>query len=251
MDKPFLLEVYIDSVESALAAQAGGAGRVELCDNLMEGGTTPSLGMIRAVRQRLHIPVNVIIRPRGGDFCYTDLEFEVICADIAIAKETGIHGIVIGILTPAGKVDRERIAQLIALARPLSVTFHKAFDMTANPYEALEDLIDLGVDRVLTSGQEATVIEGMDLITGLFKRAGERITIMPGGGITSRNINKVLELTGARELHAGGMVTTDGPMTFRNPRCFMGGAFHPPEYSRKMVDSERIAALFQAAGKRV
>jgi copper homeostasis protein len=250
MAHSFLLEIYVDSVESAMAAEAGGAGRIELCDNLLEGGTTPSLGMIRAIRSRLKIPINVIIRPRGGDFCYTDMEFEVMQSDILIAKESGVDGVVIGILTPSGKVDRERTVQLIALARPMSVTFHKAFDMTSDPYKTLEDLIDLGVDRVLTSGQEVSVIEGLEMIVALSKQAAGRITVMPGGGITARNLAKVLASTGAKELHAGGMISIDSPMVFRNPRCFMGGEFHPPEYSRQVVDARRVGALIETIGER-
>lgn len=159
---PVDLEICIDSVHSAIAAQEGGAVRVELCDNLFEGGTTPSAGCIQLVRENIHIDLNVIIRPRGGDFLYSPLEFEIMKQDIKIAKQLGANGVVLGILNKDGTIDQKRTAELIALARPMTVTFHRAFDVTRDPFEALEQLIDLGVDRILTSGQENTVLEGMD-----------------------------------------------------------------------------------------
>ena len=164
---PFLLEVCVDSAESAIAAQAGGAARVELCDNLLEGGTTPSAGTIELARKHLNIAMNVIIRPRGGDFDYSDLEFEIMQRDIQVARERGADGVVIGILKPNGTIDKTRTCRLIALARPMSVTFHKAFDVTRDPFEALDTLIEVGVDRVLTSGQEASVIEGLGVVKEL------------------------------------------------------------------------------------
>jgi copper homeostasis protein len=243
MDNRFLVEVYLDSVESAVAAQDNGASRVELCDNLLEGGTTPSVGMIRVIRQSIKIPIHAIIRPRGGDFLYSDYEYQVMKYDITVAKVLGVDGIVIGILREDGTVDSQRTGELITLARPMSVTFHRAFDMTIDPYKALEDLIQLGVDRVLTSGQEPSVIEGLDLIEALFKQAAGRITIMPCGGINTRNIQKIIERTGAKEIHAGGMIQLESSMKFRNTHCFMGGEFRLPEYSRALVDQELIRNL--------
>src|SRR5512142_2116911 len=151
-----IYEVCIDSVEGAIAAQQGGAQRVELCDNLVEGGTTPSLGTIRLARQRVSIGVNVIIRPRGGDFYYSSLEFEVMRQAILAAKEAGADGVVIGLLLPDGRVDADRTRALVELARPLSVTFHRAIDLCRDSAEALEDLAGIGVDRILTSGRQAT-----------------------------------------------------------------------------------------------
>lgn len=245
--RKFLLEVCVDSVESAIAAQEGGAARVELCDNLIAGGTTPSAGMIELARQHLTIALHVIIRPRGGDFCYSDLEFEIMQRDIEIAKELGANGIVIGLLKPNGTVDVKRTRALIEQARPLSVTFHRAFDMTRDPFEALETLIELGVDRILTSGQEATVIEGLDLIGELIARAADRIIIMPGGGISERNIQKVLAATGAKEVHLTAFAPLESPMRFRNPRVFMGGEFRPPEFTRNVTDARRVRAILRAA----
>ncbi|HZQ08503.1 MAG TPA: copper homeostasis protein CutC [Anaerolineae bacterium] len=241
-----LLEVCVESAESAIAAQAGGAGRVELCDNLLEGGTTPSVGTIELARTHLTIAMNVIIRPRGGDFNYSDLEFEIMQRDIQIARERGADGVVIGILKPNGTIDKPRTRRLVELARPMSVTFHKAFDVTRDPFEALETLIELGIDRVLTSGQEASVIEGLDVVKELVQRAGNRIIIMPGGNITARNIQTVLAATGAREFHVTANANIESGMQFRNPRVFMGGTFRPPEYSRSVTDSAGVRQLLRA-----
>lgn len=243
---PLVLEVCVDSVESAIAAQQGGADRVELCDNLIEGGTTPSAGTIELARQHLTIGLNIIIRPRGGDFCYSDIEFEIMKRDIRAARELGANGVVIGLLKEDGSIDQERTRQLVEQARPLSVTFHRAFDMTRDPFEALEDLIALGIDRVLTSGQENSVLEGLELIADLVQRAGDRIIVMPGGGITERNINKVIAQSGAREAHVVGTVGVESPMRYRNPRPFMGGELRPPEYFRMVTDANRIREFVRA-----
>ena len=197
-----VLEACVDSVESAAAAEAGGASRIELCDNLNEGGTTPSAAAIAACRNQLRIPLHVMIRPRGGDFCYSDVEFETMKRDIAAARQLGADGIVIGMLQSDATIDIERTRALIALARPLSVTFHRAFDVTRDPFAALESLIGLGVDRILTSGQAASVMEGLDLIAALAARANGRIVIMACGGIDERNAAHVVTQAGVRELHA-------------------------------------------------
>lgn len=237
------LEICIDSVEGALAAQAGGAQRVELCDNLLEGGTTPSGGMIALTRQQIQIGLNVIIRPRGGDFCYSDLEFAVMQYDVNQAKQLGADGVVIGLLNPDGTVDKTRTAALIDLARPLSVTFHRAFDMAVDPQQALEELIDLGVDRVLTSGQESSALEGLDLITTLVQQAGNRIIVMPGGGVNERNIHKIVQQSGVREIHLSARSSVESAMTYRRTHVFMGGALRPPEFSRQTTDSARIRGI--------
>ena len=241
-----VLEVCVDSVESAIAAQEGGADRVELCDNLVEGGTTPSAGMIELTRKHISIALHVIIRPRGGDFCYSDIEFEIMKRDIEIAKQLGANGVVIGILNADGSVDTARTRTLIERARPLSVTFHRAFDMTRDPYQALEHLITLGVDRVLTSGQESSVLEGLDLISDLVQKAGDRIIIMPGGGITEWNIQKVVAQSRVREAAVVGTVNVESQMRYRNPRVFMGGEFRPPEYSRAVTDANRTKEFIRA-----
>lgn len=244
--RKFLLEVCVNGVESAITAQAGGAGRVELCDNLVEGGTTPSAATIELARRELSIALNVIIRPRGGDFCYSDLEFESMARDVEFAKQLGADGVVIGILKPSGIVDRKRTQALVERARPMSVTFHKAFDMTRDPFAALETLIEIGVDRVLTSGQEYSAIEGLPLLTELVKRAGDRIIIMPGGNLTEQNIRQVINATGAREAHLTAFAPLASPMRYRNPRVFMGGEFRPPEYSRNVTDAGRVRTILRA-----
>jgi copper homeostasis protein len=243
MSDRILFEACIGSAEAAIAAQQGGADRVELCANLLEGGTTPSAGTIRLARQRIDIGLQVMIRPRGGDFCYSDVEFEIMKFDIEQAKQLGADGVVMGILRPDGTVDRERVGKLVDLARPLNVTFHRAFDMARDPHQALADLIDLGLDRVLTSGQEATAFEGLELIAGLVRAAGDRIAVMPGGGIHERNIARIVAGTGAREVHAAAPVTVASAMDYRNPNCFMGGELRPPECELEVTDAGRIRAM--------
>jgi copper homeostasis protein len=246
MTDRIIFEACIGSAEAAIAAQQGGADRVELCANLLEGGTTPSAGSIWLARQRIDIGLQVMIRPRGGDFCYSGVEFEIMKYDIEMAKKLGADGVVIGILRPDGTVDRERVAELVELARPMNVTFHRAFDMARDPYQALEELIDLGVDRVLTSGQEITAFEGLDLIAGLVQRSGGRIVVMPGGGIHERSIHKIVERTGAREVHAAAPVIVPSAMEYRNPNCFMGGELRPPEFALEVTDPGRIRAMLGA-----
>ena len=245
MSKPLVLEICIDSVESAIASQEGGADRVELCDNLLEGGTTPSPGMIALARNNIDIDLNVIIRPRGGDFLYSDVEFQVMEYDIEQAKQLGANGVVFGILNQDGKVDVERTRTLVELARPLSVTFHRAFDVSRDPFEALEALVNLGIDRILTTGQESSALEGLDLITDLVQTAADRIIIMPGGG-TERSVQKVVAQSGVKEFHLLGTVSFDSPMRHRNPRVFMGGELRPPEFTRLVTDANRVRAFRQA-----
>ncbi len=238
-----LLEAVVESVEGAIAAQAGGADRIELCANLLEGGTTPSAGTIHLAREWLDIRLHVMIRPRGGDFCYSDLEFEIMKRDIDLAKNAGADGVVFGLLNEDGSVDRERTGELVALAHPMRVTFHRAFDMTRDPFEALEDLVELGVDRILTSGQENSVLEGLDLITDLVQKAGDRIIVMPGAGVTERNIRKIVEHSGANEIHVYAPANVESRMTYRNARCFMGGELRPPEFTLTTIAADRIQAF--------
>jgi len=247
MNKPIILEMCIDSVASASAAQEGGADRVELCDNLLEGGTTPSAGTIAIARRKIDIGLNVMIRPRGGDFCYSAVEFEVMKYDVEQAKQLGANGVVFGLLDEDGSVDVQRARILTDLARPLGVTFHRAFDMTRDAFQALEDLVMLGIDRILTSGQENSVLEGLDLIADLVRKAGDRIIIMPGGGITERNVGKIVAQSGVKEVHAVGTLSVDSSMQYRNAYVFMGGELRPPEFTRMVTDANRVKALRQAA----
>ncbi|UII21367.1 copper homeostasis protein CutC [Fulvivirga ligni] len=238
-----IIEVVTDSVASCVNAEAGGADRVELCDNLFEGGTTPSAGMIKLVREKVSIGLMVMIRPRGGDFLYSDEEFEVMKEDIRVAKSLGVDGVVFGLLTPKGKIDKVKTKELIDIARPLSVTFHRAFDMVADPFQALEDLIDLGVDRILTAGQERTAPEGIDLLKDLMEKAGDRIIILAGGGIRPYNIEKIVSKTGVKECHVSGKQLVESKMEFRNERVALGGSLQQPEYGISMVQSDTIASF--------
>ena len=240
-----LIEICVDSATGAFAAERGGADRVELCDNLLEGGTTPSAGSIKVARRRLKIGLQVIIRPRGGDFLYSDDELAVMCEDIRMAKDLGADGVVIGCLTAEGDIDRVSTGELIALARPLNVTFHRAFDMCRDPNEALEQLIELGANRVLTSGQEASCIEGLELIAALHKQAAGRIIVMPGGGLTTRNIGKFVATTAVGEVHLSARRSVESAMSYRNSRVFMGGTLRPPEFSWKTTDEFAVRSVVQ------
>ncbi len=240
-----IFEVCVDSVDSAVAAEQGGATRVELCAALLEGGLTPSAGTIAITREQVSIGLQVMIRPRGGDFLYSDTEFASMKHDIELAKQLGSNGVVFGLLTAAGDIDSDRTRVLLDLAKPMNVTFHRAFDMTRDPIAALETLIGLGINRVLTSGQEVSALEGAELVHDLLVHADDKIIVMPGGGITEQNIKKVLDTTGAKEIHVTGTRTKNSPMTFRNDRCFMGGVIRPPEYSMTITDADRIRTLVQ------
>jgi copper homeostasis protein len=235
-----ILEICIDSVASAIAAEQGGAARVELCQNLFEGGTTPSVGTVYQTLERVGIKVNAIIRPRGGDFLYSDDEFAVMQHDIITLKEMGINGVVIGMLNADGTIDVERSSRLIELARPLEVTYHRAFDVTADPFRSLDDIIGLSAERLLTSGQEPSVLEGVELIAELVRRAGDDIIIMPGAGITEKNLPRIMRETGAKEFHVTGSAPVQSTMEFRNERCFMGKALYPPEFSLKVTNADKI-----------
>ena len=211
-----LLEVCCYGLESALSAQQTGADRIELCADPLQGGTTPSLGLIKVVRSRLHIPLDAIIRPRGGDFMYSKAEFDVMINDLETCKQAGCDGAVLGILKQDGKVDMERCRQLVDLAYPLGVTFHRAFDWTADAEEAMEDIISLGCERILTSGQAPTAAQGTDLIAALVSKADYRITIMPGAGIRAENIGDLVLRTGASEYHSSARMNKITAMGFLN-----------------------------------
>lgn len=246
MSRP-VIEICLESATSVLRAQKGGADRVELCSDLFEGGCTPSIGTFRVARRLASIPINVMIRPRGGDFCYSDDEFEVMLEDVKIFKKEGANAIVFGILTPQGEVDMDRSARIIEAARPMQVTFHRAFDMTRDPYKALEDLIALGVDRVLTSGQEATVPEGAELLSELVKIAGDRIIVMPGCGITERNFSKMQSIIKAKEYHVYLPCEERSKMEFHPDHIYMGGLLRQSEFSLNQTDSSRVHNIVSMA----
>ncbi len=200
------LEIIGFTIEGCTIAQDTGAHRIELCDNPEEGGTTASYGFIKAAREKLQIALFPIIRPRGGDFLYSDDEFEIMKADIKVCKDLGCDGIVIGLLTADNKVDKKRCSLLVEHAYPLEVTFHRAFDRTTDPFEALEDIIEIGCERILTSGQKQNAVEGTQLIKQLIEKADDRLIIMPGSGIRSDNIISIAEATGAIEFHASARI---------------------------------------------
>ena len=183
----FKLEVIAFNIESCKLAQKSGAHRIELCDNPGEGGTTTSIGMIKAARANVDIELFPIIRPRGGDFLYSDDEFEIMKEDILQCKNIGCDGVVIGLLNAEGTIDKTRTSKLVNLAYPMSVTFHRAFDRANDPFKAMEDIIESGCERILTSGQQPSALEGIELISALIKKAEERIIIMPGSGLRSRS----------------------------------------------------------------
>jgi copper homeostasis protein len=216
-----------------------------LCDNLLEGGTTPSAGCIKVARE-VKIGLHVMIRPRGGDFLYSAQELEVMREDIRIAKDLGADGVVFGSLTPDGQVDRAQTAELTRLARPMKVTFHRAFDMCRDPQQALEELIDLGVERILTSGQESSCLEGMELIAALVRQAAGRIVVMPGGGLTPRNLRRIAIFTGVQEIHLSARASVESGMRYRNPRVFMGGALRPPEFNWKSTDENGVRGMIES-----
>ncbi len=216
--KEIHLEVCADSIESALTAQQAGAYRIELCDNLVEGGTTPSYGTIRQARELLNIKLYVLIRPRGGDFLYNDLEFEVMKSDIHCCGQIGCDGVVIGILLSDGSIDEVRCKELITIAEQynMGVTFHRAFDRCNDCFKALETIINLGCERILTSGGKNTALEGAETIRQLIEKANGRISIMSGAGITPENISELLQKTNAREFHGTFRSQYPGNMEYRN-----------------------------------
>lgn len=235
------LEVCANGYQSALNAQIGGATRVEFCDNLAEGGTTPSYGQIALAKKNLTIEIWPIIRPRGGDFLYSDLEFDLMKEDIKICKSLSCDGVVIGILNSDGTVDTDRCADLIALAHPMPVSFHRAFDMSNDMSLALEDLIALGIVRVLSSGGANSAIQGAATLAKLVQQANGRISVMPGAGINSHNIQKLIKISGADTFHASCKSHVSSKMQFRNSETKMGSI--DDEYQYELTNIDRVKEL--------
>lgn len=246
MKRPFL-EVSAEGVDGLLVAQDNGADRVELCASVLEGGITPSLGIVREALRRARVPVFVIVRPRGGDFLYSEAEFASMRQDVIALKELGVPGVVSGCLTASGEVDRERTADLLRLARPMSFTFHRAFDMVRDPAQALEVLIDLGVDRLLTSGQRATAMEGLANLKQLGELANGRLIVMPCGGLRAANIGHVFRETGLGELHFAAHKSEPSEMTYRNPQIAMGLTSQDHEYVKTVTDPTTVQTTVEAA----
>ena len=237
-----ILEICAGSVESAIAARDGGAQRIELCAALEVGGVTPSAGLIAEARKVNGLTLNVIIRPRGGDFLYNEYEVACMEEDIRTCRSLGVDGVVIGALTAEGDVDSAACQRLINAAEDMSVTFHRAFDMCRNPQKALEELIALGCHRVLTSGQAATAQTGIPLLKELVKQADNRIIIMPGCGVNSNNAAKILQATGANEIHASARKSVGSGMIFRHSGVSMGNP-DSDEYARKETDVNEVRAI--------
>ena len=245
------IEICANSVESAVKAQEGGAYRVELCAGIPEGGTTPSFGDIRMARQLLQqTKLHVIIRPRGGDFLYSHLEQEIMLHDIKVARQLGADGVVFGCLTADGSVDVPAMKKLMNAVGDMNVTFHRAFDMCRNPKEALEQIIELGCTRILTSGQEATALQGVPLLKELIEQADGRIIIMPGCGVNPDNIRKIAEETGAHEFHFSGRSSYESVMIYRNPKVSMGGTVKIEEYQKNITNPEIVKAAVGELAKK-
>jgi copper homeostasis protein len=240
-------EICVEGIDGVVAAQDGGGDRVELCASLMEGGITPSFGTIRAALKLCYLPIHVILRPRGGDFLYSDAEFATMLDDAAELKKLNAAGMVIGCLTEDGRIDEDRMKALIEAAQPLRITCHRAFDMTRDPEEALEALIRCGVDRVLTSGQRATAVEAIPLLKKLNQQAAGRIVIMACGELAPDNIAQVVRETGGREFHFAALKQVPSGMVYRNPQVGMGGTALDREYSNVLTDPERVRATIATA----
>lgn len=239
-----ILEICANSAQSCAEAEAGGAKRVELCAAIPEGGTTPSYGEIRMAQQLApRVDINVIIRPRGGDFLYTEAEVGAMLLDIEMCKQLGVHGVVFGCLTADGELDVPLMRRLVEAARPLSVTCHRAFDVCRDPFKTLDELIGLGVDRVLTSGQQPDAVKGIPLIRQLVERAAGRIVIMPGCGVREENIARIEQETGAREFHTSARSILYSRMIYRNENVPMGSSAVTSEFETVQTDREKVKRM--------
>ncbi len=234
---PIILEACVANIESAIAAEVAGADRLELCNVLGAGGITPSYGFIEKVLKIVSIPVHVLIRPREGDFLYSADEFDTMMRDIEICKTLGVKGIVTGVLKENGSVDMERCSALFSSGNEISTTFHRAFDLTSDPFTSMEEIIQLGCTRILTSGQRASAIHGAGFISGLIKQANGRIIIMPGGGINDKNISTLKKTSGAIEFHLSARMVKPSIMNYRNEFVMMSGE-EVDEYSHDVLDTD-------------
>ena len=232
-------------MESAIAAQRGGADRIELCSALTIGGLSPDSALYKNVRRHTDLPVRVLLRPRAGDFCYSSYEFEVLCDEVREYRKLGADVVVIGCLTPDGQIDTGRMDQLCSLAGDMDITFHRAFDMVRDAHEALEQIRRLGITTVLTSGLSASVERGKDTICSLIESAGDDVQIMPGGGVTEKNIGRLASELGAKAFHMSAKTLVNGNMTYRNPQVSMG-IEDTSEFTLWRADEEKIRAARRA-----
>jgi copper homeostasis protein len=241
------IEIVVYNIEGTLRAQEGGADRVEVCASPGEGGVTPSYGTIELIRQNVSMDVFVMIRPRGGDFHYSSYEFHAMKRDISQCQKLSVDGVVLGILNADGTLDKKRCKELIDKARPLKVTCHRAFDMTRDPLEALEDCIEVGFDRILTSGHQAKAIQGVSLLTALTEKAAGRIVIMPGSGVNEATVGEIVSKTKAQEVHLAATASRPGVMQYQNPNISGMGSDEGSEYSLRTVDPEIIRKVREIA----
>lgn len=243
-----LLEACCGSADDVLEAVKGGADRVELNSNLFQGGLTPSIGTLETVRAHTDIPVIAMLRPRGGGFCYTDIEFECMLKDEKELLKNGANGVVFGCLLPDGTVDKERCKRVIDLAEGKPVVFHRAIDVTPDWRQALDTLMELKVTRVLTSGQETDVFFALDTIAEMIRYAGSNIEILPGAGITLRNVDKVVAATGCTQVHLARHIARRDTSVQHNHDIYFGGALYPPETEYNVTDSDYFAAVRKKIG---
>jgi copper homeostasis protein len=241
-EKKYILEIATSDFATTQSAVEGGADRVELCASLAEGGTTPSYGTIRQCREKLNVLLYPIIRPRGGDFLYSKDEYQIMVSEIRLCRQLGCDGVVIGLLNMDGSIDVARTAALVELAYPMGVTFHRAFDRCKDPFEALEQLVETGCERILTSGQQPAVTDGVDLVATLNQKAADRIIIMPGSGVRKENIKMLAEKTGCLEFHSSLRGKTRSPMLFIHP----GFAGSEESYTNNSVSAGDVKALRNA-----
>ncbi len=240
-----IIEIAVFNLESAIIAYNAGAPRIELCSAPAGGGLTPSTATMRLARKYIKIPIHVMIRPREGDFCFTEKEFETMLLDVEAAKIVGMEGVVAGILNADGSVDEERTAFLVDIAAPMNVTFHRAFDMAKNHDEALEAIIKSGCKRILTSGGKQTAPLGIEKLADLVQKAGNRISIMPGSGINLSNIKHIADKTGVKELHLSTRSFLPGKMKFKQALVSMGGNVSIPDYELQMPDEKAIKMIIE------
>lgn len=245
-----ILEICAYNIESALIAAEAGADRIELCDNINEGGTTPGPGTIISARKHLKNQLFIMIRPRGGDFYYTDTEFECMKEDVLYSKNAGADGVVFGILTREGKVDTERCKILTELAYPLKVTFHRAFDMTRDPFEAVDDIAGTGIERILTSGCRNKAEEGLELISRLVNFAAGKISIMAGSGINLQSVEKIISRTKVKEIHLSAKKYFSSEMSYINNKISMGNK-DSDEYRILKTDYDLIKQIKELMNKQI
>jgi len=244
-----LLEICCGSIDDAIQSQKGGANRVELCSALFLGGLTPSIGTIQEAKRRLKIPVITMVRPRGGGFCYTEAEFATMERDAEAAIDSGADGVVFGILKENGRIDQRRTERIRRIIGERQAVFHRAFDVTPDPFQALDQLIDLGITRILTSGQKDTAPEGVELIAKLVERAGKRIEILPGGGIRPYNVHDIVRRTRCRQIHMTAWGKVEDRSTHANREVTFGGALQPPEDLYDQTDARIVKQLVKGLRK--